>query len=349
MSDTSTVADGTAARAAQVTRDLQAGGELGAGDRVVSVAQLSGGWSRHSFVATAELEAGGERGYIVRAEAPGGVLETDIATEHALYATLDAADDIATPRIYHFDAGRDNAFGQRYMVMEKISGDAANAFLRPDRAWLEENWNGERTIAHDLVENLAHLHRFPADRVPAGTVPELDFLAVVDRWQTVYEEKHLVRDPVTEEACAWLRSRVPADVQHGIVHGDYRIGNTLVENGRITAILDWELAYIGDVRFDLGYITLERLAGKHLRPVTSLMNATADEDWFLEQYAERVGRPVDREVVRTFSVLAIMMLLSTHYMGIWMYANGNSTDFRLAWNRFGVIGLRQDLTRLMEW
>ena len=43
------------------------------------------------------------------------------------------------------------------------------------------------------------------------------------------------------------------------------------------------------------------------------------------------------------------MLLSTHYMGIWMYAQGRSTDFRLAWNRFGAIGLRQDLTQLMEW
>jgi len=44
-----------------------------------------------------------------------------------------------------------------------------------------------------------------------------------------------------------------------------------------------------------------------------------------------------------------MMLLSTHYMGIWMYNQGRSTDFRLAWNRFGAIGLRQDLTKLMEW
>jgi aminoglycoside phosphotransferase (APT) family kinase protein len=117
----------------------------------------------------------------------------------------------------------------------------------------------------------------------------------------------------------------------------------------VRALLDWELAYIGDVRFDLGYLALERLAGKHLRPVTGLLNAFADADWFFETYGELVGRPVDREAVRTFSVVGVMMLLSTHYMGIWMYANERSRDFRLAWNRFGVIGLRQDLTRLMEW
>jgi aminoglycoside phosphotransferase (APT) family kinase protein len=180
-------------------------------------------------------------------------------------------------------------------------------------------------------------------------VPRLDFLQVVDRWQTVYEEKHLVRDPVSEEAFAWLRSRVPADTKTGVVHGDYRTGNALIDEGRVTALLDWELAYVGDVRFDLGYLTLERLAGKHLRPQTELLNAFAEEDWFFAEYARLTGEPVDRDVVRTFSVLAVMMLLATHYQGIWMYSHGRSKDFRLAWNRFGVIGLRQDLTRLMEW
>jgi aminoglycoside phosphotransferase (APT) family kinase protein len=146
-----------------------------------------------------------------------------------------------------------------------------------------------------------------------------------------------------------LRSRVPETAHTGVVHGDYRIGNALVDDGRVTAVLDWELAYVGDVRFDLGYLCLERLAGKHLRPQTTLLNAFADEDWFFGEYARLTGEPVDREVVRTFSVLAIMMLLATHYMGIWMYHHGRSKDFRFVWNRFGVIGLRQDLTHLMGW
>jgi aminoglycoside phosphotransferase (APT) family kinase protein len=235
------------------------------------------------------------------------------------------------------------------MVMEHVEGRAANAFRRADREWLEADWHGPRRIARDMTENLARLHSIPAERLPAGAVPDLGYLDVVDRWQSVYREKRLVRDPVTEEGFDWLRTRVPADEQRGIVHGDYRIGNALVDDGRLTAILDWELAYVGDVRFDLGYLALERLAGKHLRPVTTLLNAFAEADWFFDEYARLTGRTVDQEVVRTFSVLAIMMLLSTHYMGIWMYAQGRSTDFRLAWNRFGVVGLRQDLTRLMEW
>jgi aminoglycoside phosphotransferase (APT) family kinase protein len=334
-----------AERAQAVTDALRAAGALSASERIGDVAQLSGGWSRFSFIATAD----DGRRFIVRAEAPGGVLETDLATEYALYRALEVEPAIATPRAYHFDASADNAFGNRYIVMEHLPGTAPNTFRRRDREWLEADWNGARTIADGMVENLARLHRVPVDGLPEGTVPRLGFTAVVDRWQEVYEEKRLVRDPVTEEAFDWLRSREPAEAEIGVVHGDYRVGNVLVDDGRVTAVLDWELAYVGDVRFDLGYLALERLAGKHLRPVTALMNAFADDDWFFEEYARRVGRPVDREVVRTFSVLGIMMLLATHYLGFWMYANGRSDDFRLVWNRFGVPGLRQDLTTLMEW
>jgi aminoglycoside phosphotransferase (APT) family kinase protein len=336
-------------RAQVLSASLRNAGALGRSDRVVEVAQLSGGWSRHSFIARAELGSGDDRRFIVRVEAPGGVLETDIATEYALYHALDDEPDIRTPRVYHFENSAENPFGNRFIVMEHVPGTAANAFRRGDRAWLEADWNGPRGIAQDMVENLARLHSLPVERLPPGTVPELGYLDVVQRWQTVYEQRRLVRDPVTEEGFEWLRARVPADEQRGIVHGDYRIGNALVDHGRLTALLDWELAYVGDVRFDLGYLALERLAGKHLRPVTPLLNAFADEDWFFDQYARLTSRPVDREVVRTFSVLGIMMLLSTHYMGIWMYAQRRSIDFRLAWNRFGAIGLRQDLTKLMAW
>lgn len=342
-------AAGPEEQARALTRALREAGELGGGDRVTQVSQLSGGWSRHSFLAAAELASGDRRSFIVRVEAPGGVLETDVEAEYGLYHALDRESGIKTPSVYHFDGSSANAFGNRFMIMEHVPGTAPNAFRRADRLSLQEDWDGPRGIARDMVENLARLHLLPLDGLPPGTLPELSFLQVVDRWQAVYEDKHLVRDPVTEEGFDWLRARVPAEEQRGIVHGDYRIGNALTEAGRLTALLDWELAYVGDVRFDLGYLALERLAGKHLRPVTELLNAFADTDWFFNEYARLTDRPVDREAVRTFSVLGIMMLLSTHYMGIWMYAHGRSNDFRLAWNRFGAIGLRQDLTELMEW
>ena len=63
----------------------------------------------------------------------------------------------------------------------------------------------------------------------------------------------------------------------------------------------------------------------------------------------RQGQPVDREVVRTFEMLGIVMLLATQLTAVWMYRNGHTTDMRMAWSRFSFPGLRQDMTRLMEW
>jgi len=184
-------------RAAFVTNALREAEALGPNETISQVEQLSGGWSRHSHIAHTSSNGAGDRQFIIRVEAPGGVLETDIAAEYALYHALDDEPEIRTPRVYYFDGTGDNPFGHRLMIMQHVAGRAANAFRRGDRAWLEQDWNGPKGIATDMVENLARLHNLPLDRMPAGTIPELGFLDVVDRWQAVYEEKRLVRDPVT--------------------------------------------------------------------------------------------------------------------------------------------------------
>lgn len=329
-------------RAAAIESGLRDVGELESGDGIEAVSQLSGGWSRHSYVADA-----GDRGYIVRVKPPGGLLDTDLVAEYEVYDALGSS-DVAIPRVYFLDDSSDNPFAAPYFVMEQVSGVAPNTFRAGDREWLQENWQESRSIAVDLVENLSRLHGVRTEGLPAA-IPRRSFAEVVAHWQAVYEDKRLSRDPITEEAFAWLAVRSPPDTMTGLVHGDYRVGNTLVEDGRVTAVLDWELAYVGDVRFDLGYLALDRLAGKHLQPVSELLNAVAEETWFMGEYERLTGSVVDAEVVRTFSVVGITMLLATTYLGMWMYANGETRDFRMAWNRFGVPGLRQDLIRLMEW
>lgn len=329
------------ARAEAVAAGLREAGEAGV---VTRVEQLSGGWSRHSYIAHTDTD---DRSYIVRVKPPGGLLDTDLVAEFAVYDALRSS-GVAIPAVYYLDESEDNPFGGPYFVMERSNGEAPNTFRKPDRELLAENWRSSRSIATDMVENLARLHMVPAETL-AGAVPRLDFAAVVAQWRGVYEENRITRDPVTEEAFAWLADRVPADDWTGVVHGDYRAGNALVADGRVTAVLDWELAYVGDVRFDLGYLALERLAGKHLQPVSDLMAAFAEREWFHQRYEELTGRSIDPEVIRTFSVLGIMMLLATTYLGIRMHAEGRTTDFRMAWNRFGSPGLRQDLAALMGW
>jgi aminoglycoside phosphotransferase (APT) family kinase protein len=335
-------------RVEAIDAHLRRAGRLRGDERVVAVSQMSGGWSRHSFVAGVAGPAGEvSREYVVRVEAPGGVLETDVATEYAVFAALEGQ-PVSTPRVFGLEPAADNPFEGPFFVMEKVGGHAPNVFRSADREELAESWRGDRAIARDMVENLAGLHQLELSSVPPS-VPRLEYAEVIARWHDVYRRYRLVRDPVIEEAFRWLEGREPAHPRVGLVHGDYRIGNALVAGGRVTAMLDWELAYVGDVRYDLGYLALERLAGKHLRPVTSLFGAFAERDWFFSEYERLTGSAVDPEDVRTFSVVGIMMLLGTINMGTAMYARRETSDFRLAWARFGTPGLRQDLTTLMGW
>jgi aminoglycoside phosphotransferase (APT) family kinase protein len=337
----------TAARADAVEAALREAGELEAGDVVRSVEQLPGGWSRHSYVAMAAPASGGERRYIVRVKPGGAPLETDLGLEYRVYAAL-AGEPLPTPRVHALVEDDDAPFGGPFIVMEHVDGTAPDMYSRDDQAALARDWEGPRAIAGDMVENLARIHALPSDRLPPD-VPQLDFRDVVERWREVYEDKRLVRDPVIEEAFDWVADRAPGEPWPGLVHGDYRIGNTLIASGRVRAILDWELVYRGDVRFDLGYLAMPRAAGKHLRARSPLMGTFADQGWFLDRYAELTRRVVDREALRTFQMLGIMMLLATQLTAVWMYARGRTTDFRMAWSRFSFAGLRQDMTGLMQW
>lgn len=329
-------------RVSAVTDALRGHDALGADERVESVTQMAGGWSRHTHLVTTS-----KRALVVRVRPAGALLDTDLGLEYRIYAALRTA-DVRTPEVYAYVPSGEGPFGGPFIVMEHIPGTAPNMYDRADQRWLAENFAGDRAIAQDMVGNLAEIHALEPARLPTG-LPVLDFAAVVARWRAVYERRRLIRDPVIEEAFAWVAGRAPAVPWTGLVHGDYRIGNVLVQHGRVQAILDWELCYEGDVRFDLGYQAMPRAAGKHLRARSPLMGAYADRAWFLNRYAELTGRVVSEADLATFSMLGIMMLLATQLTATWMYAYGDTTDVRMAWSRFSFPGLRQDMIELMGW
>jgi aminoglycoside phosphotransferase (APT) family kinase protein len=108
---------------------------------------------------------------------------------------------------------------------------------------------------------------------------------------------------LTYTAC-WLRERAPVCETPVLLHGDYRLGNFMFDEDTLemTAVLDWELAHIGDFHEDVAY-ALEPLfcsrdaQGKPL--VASMMQA----DDYLDGYAKRSGRVIDPEVLLWYQVL----------------------------------------------
>ncbi|HEY1510965.1 MAG TPA: phosphotransferase family protein [Solirubrobacteraceae bacterium] len=335
------------ARRELLTKLLRDAGEIGPRDRVAACDQLEGGWSRFSHVATVRDADSSERRYVVRVKAPYGLFDTDLVVEYDLFQALEPL-ELPTPRAFALHTELDNPFGGELFVMEFLHGSSANVWRARDHEGLRTDWQGQRGIARDLVTYAARIHSIGSAWAPAG-LPRLSFAGQVAAWRDTYEAAGFNRDPVLEEAFHWLLAHQPGEAPTGLVHGDFRIGNMLIDSGRVTAILDWELAYVGDVRFDLGYIATEYMAGKHLRAKTDLLGAVAEREWFFAEYERLTGSELDRDAVLAFSVLGLASLMSMTYKGLRRYVDGQSTDFRRAWARYGLPGMRQEVTALMNW
>jgi aminoglycoside phosphotransferase (APT) family kinase protein len=336
---------GRAAAALETLRSVDA---AGARAEVVGLTQMEGGWSRHTYaIDVDDPEREGVDRYIGRVRPDDSVLDTDLGQEFEIYRILED-EPVPAPRVYGYEPSTDTPFGGPYFLMERLSGEGLNVWRRPDRELLEADWEGPRGIACDFVDGMAAVHKVDPAKL-AGVVIERDFRATVARWRGIYEEVRLVPDPVVEEAYAWILDNEPAPVPPRLVHGDYRIGNCLVDGGRLTGVLDWELATIGDPRFDLGYMALPYSGGRFVTAGSALTGAVAERGWLERRYEAATGEPVDRTVVDLYAAMGALMLFAIMGTGLALYAEGKSTDIRAAWSRFVFPGLRADLAGLMGW
>ena len=113
--------------------------------------------------------------------------------------------------------------------------------------------------AEHLIDVLADLHAVDVDEVGLGDLARRDgyIERQLKRWSKQWELSKTRELPAIEEVEERLKSRVPVQQGTAIVHGDYRLGNCLVDPdaGRVNAVLDWELCTLGDPLADVGYLS----------------------------------------------------------------------------------------------
>lgn len=124
-------------------------------------------------------------------------------------------------------------------------------------AWKKENAKGELP-SEQLAVHVARLHRIPPDELP-GWDKSLSAQDLVHDGITAFERRwerdRPMADPLLEFAVQWLKTHVPTNItQLSIVHADISIRNVLIDEGQVSAILDWELWHVGDPMYDLAYI-----------------------------------------------------------------------------------------------
>jgi aminoglycoside phosphotransferase (APT) family kinase protein len=154
--------------------------------------------------------------------------------------------------------GEDPAvIGCPFYVMERVAGEAI-VFAVPAEL---DSPAERRGIAQELIDALVEIHA--VDWRAAGLEdfgkPTGYLERQLRRFSGLWEINKTREIPAVERVAAWLAEHLPESPAATIVHGDYRLGNTMFADGapaRLTAVLDWEMATIGDPLADLGYMCM---------------------------------------------------------------------------------------------
>lgn len=253
---------------------------------VTSAQRLSGGANMQSWLFEYASEADGERFVLRRAPSDEWIAgrALDLAGEAAVIRAARAGGVLAPEVLAVLDPA--DGLGQGF-VMRAIPGTADPASVLAG--------DGQVMIA-DLAQQLARIHAL--DPAPLGFVPHLDPAEGVEKLAEQFAGFGGDR-PVIALGLAWLRRNLPPPTQARLIHGDFRVGNVMAEGGRLTGVLDWELAHTGDPHEDLafGCMAVWRF-GRLDRPAFGF----ADLDSFFAAYEAAGGFAVDRDRFRFWLV-----------------------------------------------
>ncbi len=220
---------------------------LGA-DGVRGLRRLSGGASRETWA----FDADG-RPLILQRARPGGVTSAALTTEVELLRAASAA-GVPVPAVVLFggevdgDLDRDGVdpglLGRSWMVVERIEGETI-----PRRILRNAEFASARPLlAAQCGRALAAVHS-----IDRWSVPGLDPTDQFERFRELLDamsEPH----PAFELGFRWLERNRPPTRADTVVHGDFRNGNLVVGPDGLRAVLDWELAHLGDPLEDLGWL-----------------------------------------------------------------------------------------------
>lgn len=228
---------------------------------------------------------GGVVPLVLRRPPLGHVLSTahDMGREHRVVTAL-APTSVPVPRteLLHDDADGAAGVGTPFSLMRLVEG----VVLRSPADNAQFSAPQLRALSLDLATTLARLHDLDPGAVGLGHLGRPDgFLTrQVHRWGAQYDLSRSRPMPELDQLQVRLRTSVPATTQSSLLHGDYRLDNAIVQVGpdgalRLAAILDWEMATLGDSLTDLGLLALywdiRTLGGDSLEVATSAVDPDA--------------------------------------------------------------------------
>ena len=312
---------------------------LGADEvRLTDLRRIAVGWSHETFLFDAHWRLdGAERrlGLCLRRD-PGHTLLRHLSDLGQQFRVLQCLEPtpVPSPRPYWFED--DPAIlGAPFLIMEKAPGICPSPWGRDGQRFYHDA-AARGVLPASFTEALATLHNL--DWEAAG----LSFLGVpqpgtdaihreLAKWRALIADTQHPPEPILTDLICWLEDNAPSVDRFVLVHGAYRTGNVLIDDDRVSAILDWELQTIADPMYDVAYVLsdLNRQGG-------DLLSDLVPRADFYRWYESATGIEIDEQRCDYYQLLYAMRSAAFWMSASDLYAAGHSSDLRLARTAWSV-------------
>ena len=259
--------------------------------KINDLQRLSAGASRETWSFTAVSTNESQRLILQRHRSAASRLRTGL--DEAALLRRARTGGVTAPEIVASETGDTNPIGAPFMISLRIEGESIPRKILRDDTFEK----ARRDLVADFGRELAAIHRLETTSVDQIATID-DPLAVQRTLYEAFEDPH----PVFDLAFRWLDERRPQARQPCVVHGDFRMGNVLVDSEGLAAVLDWELAYFGDPAFDLGWLVARawRFGG------AGEVGGIGSRSELLDAYQANGGEAVTLDELRWWEMLACL-------------------------------------------
>ena len=330
----------------EALRAFLAGRGLCAGEEV-ALEQFPGGHSNLTYL----LRIGGDE-HVLRRPPLGPVPPKahDMVREARLMDAVHPHFPLAPAiRVICEDA---SVIGAPFYVMERRRGIVIR---RENPGQIGDNPPLRRRIGEAVLDTLVALHAIGVSRGPLAQIgkPEGFLARQVKGWTGRWHGSATQEVPVVERIVEWLAERMPASQPAVLLHNDFKLDNVMLDANdpsRLVAVLDWEMAALGDPLIDLGIVLcywpqtgdpLKR--SEFISPVTTQPGWPSREE-LVERYAAATGRDVS--CIAYYEVFALFKLAVVLQQIYFRYQTGQTRDERFATLGKRVLGLLEVASEL---
>jgi len=276
------------------------------GSRVLELRPIPEGHSGFTYFVTADTGS-----FVLRIPPPGTRIAgpADVVRQGRIMARLHDA-GLPTPAIKMMST-EPVIDGRPFVLMERVGGERIEEAAKDQRP---------HAIASSAIDVLKRLQALPLDQTGIGDEEPVTLLAEMARWAML-----MIRAPEdltgrAGELSTRLTAQVPAERTPTLVHGDYHYGNMLFDGARVAAVLDWEIAQIGQPLLDLGCLCIVAIR----RHYQGAPNPGGAINVSMHELFELYG--IEAEEMRWYAALSLYKYASIFGYNLMLHRKGRRPD-----------------------